>query len=118
MRKLTRSECPVATTVDVIRGKWKPLILFALREGPQRFGALLRAIDGATQKVLTEQLRQLEREEIVERRVDDRAPLLKVEYSLSGHGQSLRPILNAMCDWGLDHRSRSRRRLRAVAASR
>jgi DNA-binding HxlR family transcriptional regulator len=77
---------------------------------------LLRTIEGSTHKVLTQQLRELEREGIVERHVDGNAPLLKVEYSLSSHGKTLRPILNAMCDWGRAHESRSKTKLRAVSA--
>jgi DNA-binding HxlR family transcriptional regulator len=104
----------VAATVDVIAGKWKPLILYSLKAGPQRFGALLRGIEGSTHKVLTEQLRQLEQQGIVHRQVDEKLPVLKVEYSLSGYGETLRPILNLMCDWGLVHLSRSGRDLRPV----
>lgn len=114
MRKLSRSECPVAATVDVIAGKWKPLILYSLKTGPQRFGSLLRGIEGSTHKVLTEQLRQLEQQGIVHRQVDEKLPVLKVEYSLSSYGETLRPILNLMCDWGLVHLSRSGRNLRPV----
>jgi len=114
MRKMVRSECPVAATVDVIAGKWKPLILYGLKTGPQRFGALMRGIEGSTHKVLTEQLRQLEQQGIVQRRVDEKEPVLKVEYSLSSYGETLRPILNLMCDWGVVHISRSKRSLRAV----
>ena len=115
MRRLIRSDCPVATTVDIIHGKWKPLILFALKEGPQRFGVLLRAIEGTTHKVLTEQLRQLEQEGIVKRQVKQETPMLKVEYELTSYGQTLRPILNAMCDWGQIHQTRLKRGLRAVS---
>jgi DNA-binding HxlR family transcriptional regulator len=113
MLRLSRAQCPVAATVDVIAGKWKPLILHELKDGPQRYGALLRGIEGSTRKVLTEQLRQLEQQGIVQRRVDKQEPVLKVEYSLSSYGETLRPILKQMCDWGLVHMSRSKRSLGA-----
>jgi DNA-binding HxlR family transcriptional regulator len=106
MEKMSIADCPVKATIDVIGGKWKPLILRCLKDGPQRFGELRRQIDGATQKVLTEQLRELEEDEIVERRIQGRTPPLRVEYSLSQHGATLRPLLNLMCDWGLEHRAR------------
>jgi len=113
MKRLARSNCPVATTVDVMAGKWKPLVLFVLREGPMRFGQLLRSIEGASHKVLTQQLRQLERNGVVHRGVDQKRHILRVEYSLTAHGQALAPIMKLMCDWGITHESRSK--LRAVS---
>jgi DNA-binding HxlR family transcriptional regulator len=110
MDTMSISECPVKTTIDVIGGKWKPMILFWLKTGPQRFSELRRLIEGTTQKVLTEQLRELEQDQIVERKVYGKTPPLRVEYSLSEYGETLRPMLNLMCDWGLAHRARDRRR--------
>jgi DNA-binding HxlR family transcriptional regulator len=102
---MDESECPIRTTLDVIGGKWKPLILFKLKNGPQRFGALRRAIPDVTQKMLTDRLRELERDGIVHREVHAVIPP-KVEYSLTHYGESLKPVLAAMATWGLTHRSR------------
>jgi DNA-binding HxlR family transcriptional regulator len=114
MEKMSIADCPVKATIDVIGGKWKPLILRCLKDGPYRFSGLRRQIDGATQKVLTEQLRELEDDGIVERRIYGRTPPLKVEYSLSRYGETLRPLLVLMCDWGLEHRAREGERKAAV----
>lgn len=98
-------ECPVKTTVDVIGGKWKPLILFELKAGRKYFGELRRALHGVRHKVLIEQLRQLEMDEIIERSVQDGA-VMRTEYKLSEYGETLRPILQWMADWGLGHKAR------------
>jgi DNA-binding HxlR family transcriptional regulator len=98
-------ECPVSATLEVIGGKWKPLILWALKGGPHRFNELRRKVPGASQKVVTEQLRQLERSGIIERRVlpGTRA---HTEYCLSPYGVTLRPALIALAQWGARHRKR------------
>ena len=98
-------ECTVSTALDVIGGKWKPLILWALKQGPHRFSELRRKVPGASQKVMTEQLRQLERSGVVERRTlpDARA---HTEYRLSAYGATLRPALTALSKWGARHRER------------
>jgi DNA-binding HxlR family transcriptional regulator len=97
--------CPVEITADIIGGKWKPLILFHLQGRTHRFGELQKQIPGATKKMLTQRLRELERDDIVHRRVYAQVPP-RVEYSLTKHGQSLRPILELMAAWGGRHRSR------------
>lgn len=99
-------ECNVSTALNVIGGKWKPLILWALKQGTHRFNELRRKVPGASQKVLTEQLRQLERAGIIERRAlpDKRA---HTEYRLSAYGTTLRPALTALAYWGARHRRRS-----------
>jgi Predicted transcriptional regulators len=102
-------ECPVSAAVQVIGGKWKPVILFNLREGAKRFSELRRAIPAATQKMLTQQLRELESDGIIERKVFPVIPP-HVEYSLSPHGRTLRTVLAAMCDWGHKHRVHMQRR--------
>lgn len=102
---LTKEElpfCPVATTVDLIGNKWKLLIMRELLKGTQRFNEMHRAVDGISQKVLTENLRKMEEDGIVERKVYAEVPP-KVEYSLSQLGNSLRPIINSMSDWGIDY---------------
>jgi len=105
LKPMELEECPVKTTVDVVGGKWKPLILYWLNAGPQRFSELRRHIPDATQKMLTQQLRELERDGVVRRRVFAEVPP-KVEYSFTKHGQSLKPLLKLMCNWGNRHRRR------------
>jgi DNA-binding HxlR family transcriptional regulator len=97
--------CPVKLTADVIGGKWKPLILFYLEGGTRRFGELHKLIPGLTKKMLTQHLRELERDQVVHRKVYAVVPP-KVEYSLTRHGESLKPILKAMSAWGTKHRAR------------
>jgi len=97
--------CPVKLTTDVIGGKWKPLILFYLEHGSKRFGELCKLIPGMTKKMLSQHLRELERDEIIRRKVYAVVPP-KVEYSLTKHGESLKPILQLMSAWGTRHRRR------------
>jgi DNA-binding HxlR family transcriptional regulator len=97
--------CPVEAAVDVFGGKWKPLILWWLHERTWRFAELRRQIPGVTEKMLTQQLRELEADGIVERRVYPTVPP-KVEYSLTKYGQSLKRALRAICDWGRIHMER------------
>jgi DNA-binding HxlR family transcriptional regulator len=95
-------KCPAELTLDVIEGRWKVLILWQLFQGARRFSELFRALDGITQKMLTQQLRELEKDGIVHRKVYPQIPP-KVEYSLTSLGESLRPVVDAMCEWGLKH---------------
>lgn len=92
-------ECPVATTVRVIGNKWKLLIIRNLLERPWRFNELQKNLDGISQKVLTDSLRSMEADGIITRTVYPEVPP-RVEYALSELGNSLRPILNAMKEWG------------------
>ena len=94
--------CPVTATISVIGGKWKPIILWILFQDTHRFGELKRMIPSITQKMLTQQLRDLERDGIVHREVYPVVPP-KVEYSLTENGRSLSPILLAMEAWGNEH---------------
>ena len=92
-------ECPVATCVQMIGSKWKLLILRNLLVRPWRFNELKKSLDGISQKVLTDALRAMEADGIVERTVYPEVPA-RVEYSLTELGKSLMPILVAMRDWG------------------
>lgn len=92
-------QLPIEATIDVIGGKWKPIILCHLGNGPLRTGELKRRIPKITQKMLTQQLRELESDGIVARKVYQQVPP-KVEYSLTTSGKSLRDVLVAMSAWG------------------
>src|ERR1700756_3898136 len=96
-------ECPVNTVIDIIAGKWKPTILCELREGPRRFSDLKRIIPGISEKVLSAHLRDLELDGIVSRRRFREGAMLATEYAFTDYGSTLRPILNAMADWGMHH---------------
>lgn len=91
--------CPVETTLTLIGDKWKVLILRDLMEGTKLFGELKRSLGNISQKVLTAQLRSMEESGLVERTVYAEVPP-RVEYSLTGLGKSLQPILDAMKNWG------------------
>src|SRR6516225_427711 len=97
--------CPVEAAIDVIGGKWKAPILWWLNQRTWRFAELRRQIPGITEKMLTQQLRELERDGIVDRRVYPTVPP-KVEYSLTAYGRSLKRALRAICDWGRNHMER------------
>jgi len=97
-----KTNCPVVATIDMIGGKYKALILWHLIGGTQRFGELRRLIPQATQKMLTQQLRELEDDNLVIRTVYPVVPP-KVEYRLSDLGKSIYPILEAMRKWGTDY---------------
>lgn len=98
-------ECPVATTVQLIGNKWKLLILRNLiYSGKQRFTDFAKTIPGISKKVLTDNLRSLEDDGLVEREAFAEVPP-RVEYSLSDLGKTLKPILDAMFEWGTDYKS-------------
>ncbi len=97
MKQMT--DCPVETTLELIGGKYKALILWHLANGTLRFSELRKLIGGATAKMLTQQLRELEAQSLIHREVFPIIPP-KVEYSLTELGKSLMPILVAMRDWG------------------
>lgn len=98
-------ECPVATTVQLIRNKWKLLILRNLLVRPWRFNELHKSLDGISQKVLTDSLRSMETDGIIIRTAYAEVPP-RVEYSLSELGESMRPVIGAMEAWGNAYRSR------------
>lgn len=105
---LTKSElpeCPVATTVQLIGNKWKILILRNLiYNGTQRFGDFLKTIPAISKKVLTDNLRALENDGLINREVFAEVPP-RVEYSLSELGNTLKPVLDALRDWGNEYKS-------------
>lgn len=96
--------CPVETALDVIGGKYKPLIMFHLLERTHRFGELSRRIPHATRRMLTKHLRELEADGVVHREVYHQVPP-KVEYSLTDLGRTLEPVLDAMLQWGLSYQA-------------
>ncbi|MFN3613225.1 MAG: winged helix-turn-helix transcriptional regulator [Rubrimonas sp.] len=100
---LDPNRCPVESTLSVIGGRWKPLILYHLRDRPRRFNELRRLMPKVTQRMLTQHLRELEADGVVIRDVRDQVPP-HVEYSFSAKGRSLLPILDAMADWGRSNR--------------
>lgn len=107
---LTKDEmpaCPVATTVQMIGSKWKLLIMRNLLGRPWRFNELKRDLEGISQKVLTDSLRSMEEDGIVIRTVYPEVPP-RVEYALSELGESMRPIIKSMEQWGLDYKSDSK----------
>ncbi len=102
---LTKEEmpaCPVATTVQLIGSKWKLLIIRNLRARPWRFNELKKSLEGISQKSLTDSLRSLEEDGLIIRTVYPEVPP-RVEYSLSELGETMRPILDAMENWGLSY---------------
>ena len=96
-------ECPVAVTVQLIGSKWKLLIIRNLLERPWRFNELRKSLEGVSQKVLTDSLRSMEEDGLITRTVYPEVPP-RVEYALSEVGESMRPILNAMKDWGENYK--------------
>jgi DNA-binding HxlR family transcriptional regulator len=100
MRKVYN--CPIEAAIDVVGGKWKPLILWWLHQRTCRFAELKRLIPGVTEKMLTQQLRELEADGIVKRTVYATVPP-KVEYSMTPYGQSLKQALKEISKWGRLH---------------
>ncbi|GJL51614.1 winged helix-turn-helix transcriptional regulator [Candidatus Nitrospira salsa] len=94
--------CPVAASLELIGGKWKGMSLYHLLGGKKRFNELKRNVGGVTQRMLTKQLRELERDGLISRHVYAEVPP-KVEYCLTAKGKSLRPILLALEKWGARH---------------
>lgn len=94
--------CGLDAAIDVIGGKWKALILWELHEGARRFGALRRGVEGISEKMLIQQLRELEADGLVHREAYHEIPP-RVEYSLTELGSSLNAALLPLCDWGERH---------------
>lgn len=105
--------CPVETTLDVIGGKWKGILLYHLIDDKKRFNEFRKLYPRLTQRMLTLQLRELERDGIIHREVYKEVPP-KVEYSLTEFGRSLAPIILLMKDWGAKHKDRVNKIKKAV----
>ena len=99
--------CPVEITMGLIGEKWKVLIISDLLTGKKRFGELKKSVTGITQKVLTNNLRQMEASGLVKRKVYAEVPP-RVEYSLTETGLSLKPVLDSMVEWGNDYREKQK----------
>lgn len=103
IKKTTKSvKCPVTATLNIIGGKWKALIIYSLLDGHKRFNELQRSIGNPSARVLTQQLRELEEDRIIKRKVYEQIPP-KVEYYLTSQGESLNKILEQMAKWGLEN---------------
>ncbi len=98
----THYQCSMELTLALIGGKWKSLILWRLGDNTLRFSELKKSLPQVTQKMLTQQLRELEEDGLVHRHVYTQVPP-RVEYSLTQAGKSILPILNTMCEWGLQY---------------
>lgn len=94
-----QEQCPVRATLDILRGRWKPSILFALKDGPRRYSDLQAALPRISDQALTTQLKQLEADGLIERRVAATAPV-RVTYQLSSLGASLSAIMDQLEAWG------------------
>ena len=100
-RSYDQMGCPVEACTEVIGGKWKGEIIYILFTGTKRYGELRKLVPGATQRMLTLQLRELEEDGIIQRKVYPIVPP-KVEYSIAKRSESLKPIIDAMWQWGKD----------------
>lgn len=109
-------DCPVEITLDVIGGKWKSVILYHLIDGTKRFGELKRLYPKISQRILTLQLRELERDQIIKRVVYPEVPP-KVEYSLTEFGRSLVPLIKELKSWGKKYHEQVMRIKRSQGAS-
>jgi DNA-binding HxlR family transcriptional regulator len=101
-RHTTYTHCPVEATLDIIGGKWKSIILFRVLEDTRRFNELRRLLPSLTQRMLTNQLRELERDGLIARKVYAEVPP-KVEYSITAFGKTLEPVLRSLTQWAETH---------------
>jgi DNA-binding HxlR family transcriptional regulator len=95
---------PVELSLDILGGKWKILIIWQLKDDPKRYGELKKSLFGVTHKMLTQQLRELEQDEIISRKVYPEIPP-KVEYNLTLLGKTIIPIIDLLSDWGNEYQS-------------
>lgn len=117
LTKEEMSACPVATTVQLIGSKWKLLILRNLLARPWRFNELRKSLEGISQKVLTDSLRSMEEDGLVTRTVYPEVPP-RVEYSVSPLGESMRPIIQAMEQWGAQYKASKAREQQGLSAEK
>ena len=115
MERKPLPDCPVETTLTLIGDKWKVLILRDLLSGTKRFGELKRSVGNVSQKVLTAQLRAMETSGLLTRKVYPEVPP-RVEYSLTETGYSLKPIMDAMWEWGAQYKEDQEERLGPAAS--
>lgn len=94
--------CPVEAALEVIGGKWKPLIVWALKDNVMRFGELQKELPGVNTKMLTKQLRELEEDRVISRKIYPEVPP-RVEYTITDFGRTLVPVLEALCTWGAEY---------------
>ena len=92
--------CTVSVAMDLIGGKWKAVILYHLKDGDKRYNELRREMPGVTERTLSLQLKQLEDDDLISRKVYGKKPPLKVVYSLTDFGRSFNPVLEAILGWG------------------
>ena len=109
------SDCPVRPAIDVIEGKWKPIVVNTLKTGGLRFGQLRRHAPEASRKVLTEQLRELEDDQIISRKAFGHT-WGRVEYELTAYGRTLVPVLTLLAKWGKKHKKLMERKPERRAA--
>ena len=100
-----KAHLPIRDTLDLVGGKWKLPITHALTNGPLRFKELQREVNGITARMLSKELKELEINDLVRREVYATAPVT-VEYSLTDHGKTLKPVVMALYKWGTEHRER------------
>jgi DNA-binding HxlR family transcriptional regulator len=108
--QITHTECqsrllPVRDALEVLSGKWKIPIIIALSQGNFRFRELHRQVEGITTRMLSKELKELELHGLVTRTVYDSLPVI-VEYELTPHGKSLKPVMDALHKWGVTHRDK------------
>jgi DNA-binding HxlR family transcriptional regulator len=97
-----KEKCPLTYAMRITGGKWKPVILYRLSQGINRFGILSKAIEGVSKNMLTKELREMEANKIINRKIYAEIPP-RVEYSLTEKGESLMPIFLDLADWGKEH---------------
>ncbi|MFN8673803.1 MAG: helix-turn-helix domain-containing protein [Candidatus Sericytochromatia bacterium] len=100
-------DCPVTFCLSKIGGKWKPVIIYLIRNNCNRFGVMQRAITGISKQMLTQQLREMEEDGILERKIYPEIPP-RVEYFITDYGNSLLPIIDQMREWGLKNMNNSK----------
>ena len=101
-KERTETKCPVTATLQLIGGRWKTIILYTLTTGTKRFGEIAVRIPGISRKVLTEQLKELEADGLIQREQYKEIPP-RVEYSLTGLGKSLSPVIRELEIWGMEN---------------